>query len=376
MGVSPLDDGYRGFADRENVTGLNQIPCVVAQHIDCVVEGAQQMRFQRKHLAVLTKPVVSLGGLQNGRPAQRHNNALAAFKTSEGTVVHPVDIHPDRVHTIGDRLSCGSAEADADLDSGAFAAFHDVGRPVPVGPCFLIGMIGGDCRSQRHIAQVGAADQHGIDLQLRHHHLHACMWVGDLDPSLQVKIIAFGLDVPVQLAQHQWRGWPQTMASFDPEHSQPDQEQDQKQNTHVNVGFQPFSMARSVRRPRDLSARDHFGVEFVETEAHAFALRSGESGGLTDGGVDLLQWDLSLLVKQHLAVSINDHHLRNDSVPVMRGIGSVAVCSSLKCVSGQWQKVHAVSPEPLQFRNSRGEGLARSAVIEVVDDHARAPRLQ
>ena len=69
MGVSPLDDGYRGFADRENVTGLNQIPCVVAQHIDCVVEGAQQMRFQRKHLAVLTKPVVSLGGLQNGRPA-------------------------------------------------------------------------------------------------------------------------------------------------------------------------------------------------------------------------------------------------------------------------------------------------------------------
>ncbi|CAI8417140.1 MAG: Uncharacterised protein [Synechococcus sp. MIT S9220] len=205
VGISPLDHGDRGFPDRENVSRLHQLTCVVAEHVNGAVERAKQVCFQRKHSAVLPGAEFSFAGLKHSGFAQRHHHALATINASKGSVVHPVDIHPDRIDPISNGSTCLTTEGDADLDAGAFAPLHDVSRPVAVSPGVLIRVMGRDPGFDRDIVEIRAADQHWVDLKLRHHHFHAFVRVADLNPSLQLKIISRWPDAPVQLTELQRR---------------------------------------------------------------------------------------------------------------------------------------------------------------------------
>ena len=184
MAVATLDHSHGGLADGEDVAGLHQISGIGAQDVDGVIQGAEQVGAQRQDAAAFPLAEVGLIGLQGFRTAQGHQHALTALQATEGSVIHPVGIHPEAVDPSG----WGRA-GDLDRDPGTrgFASFDDVSGPVAVCAGLLVGMVGNDPRFHLQAGGIRGPQQHGLDPQLRHKNLHAGVGVADLQHTLDTK---------------------------------------------------------------------------------------------------------------------------------------------------------------------------------------------
>jgi hypothetical protein len=90
-------------------------------------------------------------------------------------------------------------------------------------------------------------------------------------------------------------------------------------------------------------------------------------------GVDL---HLARGIQHHLALLSENHHLRDNTPPVMEGVGGASVLSSLEGIGDQRHELNAVAPHPLQFRNHSGKAFADCTVVEVIHQQGHSMVVQ
>jgi hypothetical protein len=216
------------------------------QHLDRVIEWAEQMGADRQHGATLALAEHDLIRLQHRWAAQWHHHALAALQASERAIVHPLHLGPERVDVAGQGWGGGGADPDLHLHPRGFASFDDVSGPVPIGSGVLIGVMGGDPGLGLQITEVLLTEQHRLDRELGHHHLHAGMGVVNLKPAADQEVLIDRLDLPVEGSEAERRGGAKTMPCLEPGHRQPEDQKNQHQCGHAPAVIRPNVQPRSV----------------------------------------------------------------------------------------------------------------------------------
>ena len=215
MLVAALNHRQRCLADREHIAGLKERGCIPPQHLDRIIEGAEQVGFQGQNAATLSRLPGSLISRQRVWTAQRYRHPLTAGQTSEGAVIDPLHIDPERVDVLQRR---GTTDLNRHPGSGGLPALDDVCGPIAIGTGLLIGMIGLDSCGDGETGEISLAQQGGFHPQLRHEDLHAWMGVADLQHTVDTQHTRKGGDRPVSGHQPQGRGRPQPVAGFQPGH--------------------------------------------------------------------------------------------------------------------------------------------------------------
>ena len=253
--VAALHHRQRGFTDGEYITRLEHGAGVVAQHLGWIVEGAEQMGADRQHRAAIT--LAPVGGIWIGGcgAAQRDQHAITLLEAAEGAVVGPEDLQPEGVNQLAQITASRTADADAHLGLGGFVPFHDVGEPVAIGPGLFIRVLRLEAGCHLHIGQIGAPQQGGVELDLRHEHLHAGMGIADRDRAFHLQaLVALALHAPIGAAQPQWRGRPQPMACLKPQQCQPENQGGDQQHSQQCRQRQCFEFCGSVELAAEKAA--------------------------------------------------------------------------------------------------------------------------
>ena len=224
MVVAALHHRQGRFANGEHIAGQQQAAGVVAQHLGRIVEHAQQVGANWQHLAGVALAPEGAGRGDRFGPAQGDQQAIAALQAAEGAVIHPVDVEPEGVEQEADRGFGRGAEAQVDPGLRGFAAFNDVGEPIPIGPGRFIGMVGVNLDLDGHAIKAPLAQQGGQHLEIGHHHLHTGVGVGDLDLALHQQAVGFAAHLPGATAQFQGRSRPQPMAQLHHHQGQAEQQ--------------------------------------------------------------------------------------------------------------------------------------------------------
>jgi hypothetical protein len=128
------------------------------------------------------------------------------------------EIHPRR-----------TAELQTQPGTGGFPSLHDVGGPVAVGPGLLIGVKRGDAGEGAQFRQIAAAEQHGFDPDLGHHHLHAGMGIADGDVAGHLQSLGPAPHAEGAGDQLQGRRGPQAVTKLQPQQREAEQQQQDQQ---------------------------------------------------------------------------------------------------------------------------------------------------
>ena len=213
--VAALNHRQWCLADRQHIAGLQERGCIPPQHLNRIIEGAEQVGLHGQNSATVSALPLSLISTQRSWTAHRHRHPLTAGQTSERAVIHPLHINPERV----DQLQrCATTDLNRHPSSCGLQALDDVCGPIAISTGLLIGMIGLDSCGDGETGKISPAQQRGVHPQLRHENLHAWMGVADLQHTGDTQYISTGADFPIPGHQPQGGGGPQPMAGFQPGH--------------------------------------------------------------------------------------------------------------------------------------------------------------